>query len=205
MKHVSSGDNRKVRRAAFMLWAMVLILGSATAQLEAQSVPPNLHPPAGHVAFLQSFAVGTQNYMCLLTDAGPAWTFLGPQATLFNRLGGQIMTHFVSPNPHEGGAARATWQTSFDTSAVWASAIVSSSDPIFVDPNAIPWLLLQVVGRQAGPTAGHSLARTTYVQRLNTSGGLAPATGCSASTDLGSRTFVNYRARYVFYTVRTDR
>ena len=63
---------------------------------------------------------------------------------------------------------------------------------------------LQVVGRQAGPTGGHSLARTTYIQRLNTSGGLAPATGCASSTDLGSRTFVNYRARYVFYTVRTD-
>ena len=49
---------------------------------------------------------------------------------------------------------RATWQDSRDTSAVWAKAIQTSSDPNFVKPGAIPWLLLEVVGLEHGPTWG---------------------------------------------------
>lgn len=46
-------------------------------------------------------------------------------------------------------------------------------------PSAIPWLLLEVVGEQDGPTGGHKLTETTFIQRLNTSGGVAPSTGCT--------------------------
>jgi hypothetical protein len=126
----------------------------------------------------------------------------GPQATLFKDNDQQIITHFLSPNPVEGGALRATWQHSRDTSAVWARAIRTSSDPEFVAPGAIPWLLLEFVGTQEGPTGGQKLTVTTFIHRVNTAGGIAPATGCAVSTDIGSRVFVPYEADYFFYKER---
>jgi hypothetical protein len=166
-------------------------------------VPPRVPSPiqvtAGAKAFLEGHAVGTQNYTCLPSASGFAWTFFGPQATLFKDNGGQIITHFLSPNPDENGTARATWQHSKDTSTLWAAAIASSSDPKFVAPGAIPWLLLRVVGDQPGPSGGDQLLETTHIQRLNTSGGVAPSTGCSRSTDVGTKALVYYTAQYVFY------
>jgi hypothetical protein len=154
-------------------------------------VPSILEVPAGNTAFLKGHAVGTQNYICLPSG----WTFFGPQATLFDVDEEQIITHFLSPNPNEGGTPRATWQHSVDTSAVWAMAIASSSDPHFVERKAIPWLLLRVVGAEDGPTGGDTLTETTYIQRVNTSGGVAPTTACA----VGDRAFVPYEADYVFY------
>jgi len=155
--------------------------------------------PAGNTLFLQGHAQGTQNYICLPSGGGFAWTFFSPQATLFFNItwiGGdlpqQIITHFLSPNPVEKGTPRATWQSSFDTSAVWAKVRTngSSTDPAFVAPGAIPWLLLEAVGTQRGPTGGDILAHTTFVQRLNTAGGLIPATGCNEAKDAGATALV---------------
>ena len=95
--------------------------------------------------------------------------------------------------------ARDTWQHSLDTSTVWAVAIVSYSNPGFVTRGNIPLLLLQVVGAQDGPTGGHTLTETTFIQRVNTSGGVAPSTGCSTRSDVGKRAFVPYTADYFFY------
>ena len=161
--------------------------------------PSAIQVPPGSKAFLEGHAVGTQNYVCLPSASGFAWTFFGPQATLFKDNGGQIITHFLSPNPDEGGVARATWQHSKDTSTIWAVAIASSSDPKFVAPGAIPWLLLRVVGDQTGPTGGDQLLETTHIQRLNTSGGVAPSTGCSQSTHVGTKALVSYTTDYMFY------
>ena len=171
-------------------------------------VPPNLEVPAGNALFLQGHAQGTQNYICLPSGGGFAWTFFSPQATLFfnitwisGDLPQQIITHFLSPNPVEKGTPRATWQSSFDTSAVWARVRTngSSTDPAFVAPGAIPWLLLEAVGTQRGPTGGDILAHTTFVQRLNTAGGVIPATGCSEAQNVGATALVPYTADYFFY------
>ena len=78
--------------------------------------------------------------------------------------------------------AEGTWQSSIDTSAVWAKKIGESVDPKYVAPNSIPWFLLEVVGSKPGPTGGSILSRTSYIQRINTAGGTTihlwePATG----------------------------
>ena len=200
-------------RLSLLITAAVLALGFAPSPAAAQSsllhldvppIPANLEVPAGNEVYLHGRATGTQNYVCLSTSTGMRWQFLGPQATLyvsvFGDLQQQIATHFLSPNPAENGLPRATWLQSFDSSQVWARAIASSTDPNFVEPNAIPWLLLQSVGGATGPTGGAMLSRTTYVQRLNTAGGIAPATGCSASTDVvGAIALVPYTTDYFFY------
>ena len=133
--------------------------------------------------------------------SGFGWTFFGPQATLFNDDDKQVITHFLSPNPFEqapnpfeNGLPRATWQDSEDTSKVWGATL--QSVPV---TGAIPLLLLQVVGAQDGPTGGDRLSETTFVQRLNTVGGLAPTTGCTLSTDVGKMALVPYTADYFFY------
>jgi hypothetical protein len=187
-----------------MAFAIALAQPAAAQRVRSPRVPANIQVPAGNRAFLEGQAIGTQAYVCLPSGSGFAWTFFAPQATLFNDDRRQIITHFLSPNPFEGGTPRATWQHSQDTSAVWGSAIETSADPRFVRPGAIPWLLLQVVGGQDGPTRGDKLTAATYIQRLNTAGGIAPAAGCAVSTDVGKKALVPYKADYVFYKYTRD-
>jgi hypothetical protein len=112
----------------------------------------------------------------------------------------QIITHYLSPNPDEGGMSRATWQDSRDSRAVWAFAPPANQ---FVVPRAIPWPRLQVVGMQSGPTGGERLTATTFIQRLETVGGIAPAaTGCSTAAAVGKTALVSYEADYFFYRAR---
>ena len=160
-------------------------------------VPPGLEVPAPNQAFLLGRGVGTQNYECQPTSrlGRVGWVLFTPQATLFDDDSQQLTTHFFSPNPVEGRVVRVTWQDSRDSSTVWARAMAAAT----VDANAIPWLLLQVVGTRVGPTGGDALTGTTFLQRLNTRGGLAPATGCDVLADVGHKAFVPYTADYFFY------
>jgi hypothetical protein len=165
------------------------------------AVPPALEVPAGHDLYLAGYAIGTQNYVCVHTSAGFAWRFVGPIATLFltfrDEPRQQISTHFLSSDPT--ATARPTWQHSIDSSRVWGRVLASSTDAAYVEPGAIPWLLLEAAGTALGPLGGITLARTTFIQRLNTAGGLAPATGCSDSAHIGTQALVPYTTDYFFY------
>ena len=178
-------------------------------------LPEGMAPvPAENELFLGTHAVGTQNYVCRPSGAGVAYVLFTPQATLFSEDGGQVITHYFSPNldpnAHDlntdpkvvaDGAIRVTWQHR-DTSTIWAKLHQSGPDgngAVTVDEKAVAWLLLDVVGSQNGPTGGDKLTATTFVQRLNTTGGLAPKTGCSSQTDVGNTAFVPYTADYFFY------
>jgi len=163
------------------------------------TVPSNLAVPAGSTVYLVGHARGTQNYVCLPKEDKFAWTLFGPQATLFDDNANQQITHFLSANPGENGTPRPTWQHSGDSSIAWAAAIQSSTDANFVAPGAIPWLLLQVAGAQYGPALGHKLTYTTYIQRVNTAGGVPPGDGCTIATDVGKKALVPYAADYFFY------
>jgi len=171
-------------------------------------VPPNLEVPAGNTAFLVGHATGTQNYVCLPSGTGFAYVLFTPEATLFDKHSRQIITHFSSPNlaPVRGetaGTIRVTWQDS-DTSTVWGKVNQGDSAshataPDFVADGAIAWLKVTRVGAQDGPTGGDTLSDTTFIQRLNTSGGLAPA-DCTSAADVGKEAFVPYKADYFFYS-----
>jgi Protein of unknown function (DUF3455) len=161
-------------------------------------VPAGLEVDPPNVAFLLGRGVGTQNYVCqpVASIGRVDWVLFTPQATLFDDQGEQLTTHFFSPNPDEGSIAiRATWEDSRDTSTVWARAVAQAT----VDPSAITWVKLEVVGKAVGPTGGATLSGSTFIQRLNTEGGLAPSTGCDTPTDVGKKAFVPYRADYFFY------
>lgn len=195
-----------IRLIAASLLALGLHAPSAAAQAlfwettDVPAVPPELDVPAGHAVYLKGQATGTQNYVCLPTASGAAWKFYAPQATLYQRFWGglkqQITTHFLSANPREPGVTRPSWLHSIDSSQVWGRSIASSIDSAFVKPNSIPWLLLEVVGAQRGPAGGSLLAHTTYIHRLNTSGGIAPGPTCS---EVGAIALVPYSTDYFFY------
>lgn len=193
--------------------AAAMTPSAAAAQTPGRSsahvppVPAEIQVPPGHVMYASGFAVGTQNYICAVTASGTLdWTFIGPQATLFMTAHGapvqQRMTHYLSQNPFEVEKFRATWQHSVDSSRVWGVALASSEDPAFVEPGAVAWLLLGVVGSDDGPTGGDTLSRASFIHRLNTSGGRKPTVGCTAPDHIGAFTFVPYSAEYYFYRPR---
>jgi len=169
-------------------------------KIEVPEVPSNLVVDAGNVPYLQAQAYGTQNYVCLPSATGVAWKLFGPQATLYPQNAPvQIATHFLSPNPEEAGTPRPTWQHSQDGSAVWAKMIQSSTDANYVAPGAIAWFKLEMVGTAEGSTGGALLTRTTFIQRVNTQGGVAPASGCTTAAQLGAIALVPYSTDYIFY------
>ena len=220
MKYWNVAEKQTMR--SNLLWgcaiALALVFMAALPQpayadsITPPPLPADLAPvPAGNKLFLGTHAVGTQNYVCKPSGAGVAYVLFTPEATLFGEDGGQAITHFFSPNPFEpntdpkvvaDGTIRATWQYR-DTSRVWAKVHATEQNgkkgAVTVDPKAIAWLLLDGVGSQNGPTGGDKLTGTTFVQRLNTVGGLAPSTGCASSTDVGNQAFVPYTADYFFY------
>lgn len=208
MKNENRSTHPIVQRILLMLWlsTLVMIFASSLPQtayaggVTTPPVPANIQVPAGHKAYLVGQAIGTQNYVCLPADTGVKFTLFTPQATLFSGHK-QVTTHYFSPNPAENGTIRATWQHSHDTSTVWGQVKEgnASTDPAFVAPGAIPWLLITVVGTQEGATGGNTLTATTFIQRVNTAGGVAPATGCTSSADVGKQAFVPYTTDYIFY------
>jgi hypothetical protein len=190
-----------MRSSSFILAALAIAapFAAMATNIKPPKVPDALAVPAGSKAFLIGHAVGTQNYICLPDGAGAKWLLFGPQATVFDDHGRQLMTHFLSPNPAENNALRATWMDSDRTSSVWAVKVAESDDARFVEPGAIKWFLLQVKGAEEGSQRNDRLVKTTVIHRVNTSGGVAPASECTLTGDVGKTKFVPYTADYVFY------
>jgi hypothetical protein len=219
---------RRLYVAALVLaCAFGTVTNAAAQKIASPTTPALITPPAGNSAFLLGHAlVGTQGYVCLPKGTGASWTVNGarPEATLFTTVYGQdfqIITHFLSPdtNPNEAAPnplpfGSATWQSSFDSSKVWAqvplsnsttppspASIPAGSDPSCPNTGSIACLLLQSIGSLQGPTGGKLLTQTTFVQRLNTKGGSAPddADGCGSTTNVGNQRLVPYTADYYFF------
>jgi len=177
--------------------------------------PERITPPVGNVAYLHGLGVGTQGYVCLPTaQGGVSWTVNNarPEATLFTKVFGesvQIITHFLSPveNPNKIGPnpprfGDVTWQSSFDSSRVWAQKanfIQAGTDLSCPNSGSIDCLLLQTIGADEGPTGGRLLTKTSYIQRLNTKGGSAPTDSCLSPSEIGKQILVQYSADYFFF------
>jgi hypothetical protein len=207
--------NLRVRTLLGAAFALVCAFATVTHAMAQNVNSPDaidtITPPVGNTAFLVAHAFGSQGYTCLPTsNGGTAWnTSPRPEATLFVKVFGQlvqVITHFASvdakpndfaPNPVPRGGS-ATWQSSLDTSKVWAQkvgGIPAGSDKSCPNTGSIDCLLLQSIGNQEGPTGGKLLAKVTFVQRLNTSGGAAPTTACT----VGQTELRGYEADYVFF------
>ena len=142
-------------------------------------VPPALAVPAGNKLAFYYDAIGVQIYGCDATATGYGWVFRAPDARLYGHKGKLAGTHYAGP----------TWQAN-DGSTVVGTKVADYA----ADPTAIPWLLLG-----AASHAGQGrMTNVSYIQRLETAGGKAPATGCDAN-HVGEIARVDYTATYYFY------
>jgi hypothetical protein len=175
---------RAMRYALILLLMMVLVcVPSVGAEAGPSVVPANLAAPAPNVQLLTVHAEGVQLYVCKARADDPQkfeWTFTAPRATLMNAAGEQIGTHYAGPS----------WEGK-DGSKVMGKVVERADAPT---PSAIPWLLLEA---QAHEGAG-AFSTVTYVQRLDTVGGIAPADGCGEATANTERA-VEYTATYAFF------
>ena len=162
------------------LASAVPLTGIATAAPSAPEVPYGIAVPEGNKPFLIGHAAGVQIYRC----NGVSWGLVAPRANLYGDNGQFMATHFGGPS----------WQAR-DGSKVVAQRL---KDPVIVDPTAIPWLLLEAKQATPGPD-GARLAGTKYIQRINTTGGLAPGASTCNAESAGAETEVPYTADYVFW------
>ena len=108
MENCNPPENQ-IRRRILPACATALALASTVSlpqpaharEVTPPPVPAAIQVPEGNEAFLEGHAVGTQNYICLPSGSGFAWTLFTPQATLFSDRARQVTTHFFSPNPFE--------------------------------------------------------------------------------------------------------
>jgi hypothetical protein len=164
--------------------AILTALAALTVALipvaRAQQIPAQLQPPANQQLLVQVHAKGDQIYTCKADADKFAWTLKAPDAQLFDKDGKLFGKHFAGPSWEATDGSRVTGK---------ASANVPSSDA-----DSVPWLLVNVVGHD-----GHGVLSTAAtIQRLNTKGGKAPATGCDA-THAGAEVRAPYSADYLFY------
>jgi hypothetical protein len=150
-------------------------------------VPAGLEVPAGNELAARSTGVGVQIYVWTVNPTNAAlasWVFKAPHAVLFashkEERGELVGIHFAGP----------AWQGN-DGSKVVGARVAS----VTVDTTAIPWLLLQATSTSGKGT----FTDTTYVQRLNTVGGLAPST---PGNTVGEEALVPYIADYYFYQAK---
>jgi hypothetical protein len=163
--------------SAMLLGALSACFSSA---IFAQDIPAQLQPPAGERLLLQVHAKGDQIYVCK-GDAGTfGWTLKAPDAQLFDQSGNPFGKHFAGPS----------WEAS-DGSRVVGKAVANVASP---DADSIPWLLVTVVSRAGSGV----LSDVTTIQRINTKGGKAPASGCDAS-HAGQEVRAAYSGDYRFY------
>jgi Protein of unknown function (DUF3455) len=162
--------------AAFAMGSFVFAFSAGT-----QSVPAELQPPATEQMVLQVHAKGDQIYVCKAEGTQATWTLKAPEAQLFDKDGKVFGKHFAGPS----------WEAN-DGSQITGKAAANVASP---EPNSIPWLLVKVVSHSGEGI----LSRVTSIQRLNTKGGKAPASGCDAE-HAGQEVRVPYSADYVFFT-----
>jgi len=163
--------------------ASVLLLAACASQPPQAPVPEAL-VPAGERVIERVSARGVQIYECRVAygtaNPGPTWTFVAPEAELFDGQGRSIGKHYAGPH----------WEAP-DGSKISATVKARADAP---QAGAIPWLLLT-----AKSVGGNGrFAAVTSVQRVNTVGGVAPTAKCDPATR-GATERVPYTADYVLF------
>lgn len=153
-------------------------VGADAKAVAIPGIAAAIKPPAGSRpigAYL--VANGTQNYTCVVPAGATTGGYTAastPEAQLIG-TGGKVH-HFGGPS----------WQSERDNSLVTATKVNQNTVT-----GAIPELLLQA----ATHTGTGIMSKVDYINRLYTSGGVAPTTSCTA----GQVVKVSYKAVYVFW------
>ena len=177
-------------KTTFFLTASALALLSACGSMKpAQpmfsqaALPDAVKVPTGQKVALETVGVGEITYECREKQAAAGqfeWAFVGPNAVLNDRAGKAVGKYYGPP---------ATWEA-MDSSKVTGTQLA-------IAPATAGNIPLQLV--KANPAMGQgAMAGVSYIQRVATQGGVAPASACGIDTK-GKKEVVKYQADYIFW------
>jgi hypothetical protein len=173
-----------IRAKTIKLAALVLLLAGVVpvgAKPGNDSRAPDLgdytdlRVEAGNKVAFHAYAEGVQIYRW----TGTAWLLSRPEAVLYagDDDDGPVGIHYAGP----------TWESASGSKVV--GTVLKRATP---DPDSIQWLLLKAASSE-GPGIFNGV---TFIQRVNTDGGLAPAV---PGAFVGEEARVPYTAEYYFY------
>lgn len=147
------------------------------------NLPVAVQVPEGNKVAIEAVGVGDITYQCnAKKDMADQfeWVFVGPDARLNDRSGNQVGKYYGPP---------ATWENMDGSKLTGTQVAVAPSSA-----GNIPHQLVK-----ANPASGSgAMTGVTYIQRVNTMGGVAPGSACAAS-NMGAKQAVRYQADYIFY------
>jgi uncharacterized protein DUF3455 len=177
---------KKSRLAIFVPLLLAAACASTPPAAPVVDVPDKLKVGANESLAMALHATGVQIYECRARKeqvGGFEWAFVAPEADLFDARGQRAGRHYAGPH----------WE-SIDGSKVLGAVKERADAP---RAGAIPWLLL--TAKSVGPDGLFS--KVVSIQRVETVGGVAPATGCS-QTGVGAAARIPYTADYYFFVAR---
>lgn len=155
----------------------------AAPAFNQSSLPTAVQVPAGQRIAMETVGAGDITYECRAKKDMPSafeWVFVGPDAKLMDRSGKVVGRYYGPP---------ATWESN-DGSKVTATQLA-------VAPASAGNIPLQLV--KANPAMGMgAMQGVTYIQRVATQGGVAPAAACTAA-NAGQKQVVKYQADYIIW------
>ena len=164
--------------------AVLALAFNPSVKADSEIQPPvlpeacnSLQVEAGNEAFFHVYAIGVQIYRW----SGMSWVLKQPDANLYAspNYRGQVGTHYAGP----------TWESNSGSKVLAARVPNTGCTP---DATAVAWLLLKKVSTDGAGIFDN----VTFIQRVNTTGGLAPTT---AGTTVGEEKSIPYTAEYYFY------
>lgn len=169
--------------AAAALTACGSMSSPAAPAFNQSSLPTAVQVPAGQRIAMETVGAGDITYECRAKKDMPSafeWVFVGPDAKLMDRSGKVVGRYYGPP---------ATWESN-DGSKVTATQLA-------VAPASAGNIPLQLV--KANPAMGMgAMQGVTYIQRVATQGGVAPAAACTAA-NAGQKQVVKYQADYIIW------
>lgn len=159
---------------------------SPMSSFSQSGLPAAVQVPSGHKVAMETVGTGEITYQCREKQGAAGayeWVFVAPKAGLNDRAGTRVGSYYGPP---------ATWE-SMDGSRITGTQVA-------VAPAGSGSIPLQLV--KANPAMGEgTMTGVSYIQRVATRGGVAPAAACSAAT-AGRNEVVKYQADYIFWTGR---
>ncbi len=176
-----------MKRIVFVCLAAPALLGACAGNMSMSGpsapIADAVKVPDGHRVTMQTVGKGEILYECREKKDAMGqfeWSFVGPDAVLSDRSGNAVGKYYGPP---------ATWEAN-DGSKVTATQVA-------ISPAGTGNIPLQLV--KANPATGSgAMQGVTYIQRLATQGGTAPASQCTMATK-GAKETVKYQADYIFW------
>lgn len=169
--------------AAIAVLGLAACAGTGSPMFTQDSLPDGVKVPAGNRVAMETAAAGDITYECRVKTGAAGqyeWFFVGPDAGLKDRSGKVVGKYYGPP---------ATWDMNDGSKVTGAQVAVA--------PSAAGSIPLQLVKANPAMGAG-AMQGVSYIQRVNTQGGVAPSAACAAP-NLGQKQVVRYSADYIFW------